>query len=42
VTTGYANGDQIEILDGVAEGEQVVTTGQATLQDSARVEVINQ
>jgi len=41
VTTGYANGDQIEILDGVAEGEQVVTTGQATLQDSARVEVIN-
>jgi membrane fusion protein (multidrug efflux system) len=41
VTTGYANGDQIEILDGVAEGEQVVTTGQATLQDSARVEVIH-
>lgn len=42
VTTGYANGDRIEILDGVAEGEQIVVTGQATLQDSARVEVINQ
>ncbi|NBB74065.1 MAG: efflux transporter periplasmic adaptor subunit, partial [Bacteroidetes bacterium] len=41
VTTGYANGDRIEILDGVAEGERIVITGQATLQDSARVEVIH-
>jgi len=42
VTTGYANGDRIELLDGVAAGERIVITGQATLQDSARVEVINQ
>ena len=42
VTTGYANGDRIEILDGVAQGERIVITGQATLQDSAKVEVINQ
>jgi RND family efflux transporter MFP subunit len=41
VTTGYADGDRIEILDGVTRGERIVITGQATLQDSARVEVIN-
>jgi membrane fusion protein (multidrug efflux system) len=42
VTTGYTSDDRIEILDGVAEGERIVITGQATLQDSAKVEVINQ
>lgn len=42
VTTGYTSDDRIEVLDGVAEGEWVVITGQATLQDSARLEVINQ
>jgi membrane fusion protein (multidrug efflux system) len=42
VTTGYTSDNQLEILEGVAEGERVVVTGQATLQDSARVEVINQ
>jgi membrane fusion protein (multidrug efflux system) len=41
VSTGYTSSDQIEILDGVAEGERIVITGQATLQDSAKVEVIN-
>lgn len=42
VTTGYTSDMQIEILDGISPDEHVVTTGQATLQDSARVEVINQ
>lgn len=42
VTTGYANGDRIEIVDGIQAGERVVVTGQSTLQDSARVEIINQ
>lgn len=41
VTTGYTSDNQLEILEGVAEGERVVVTGQATLQDSVRVEVIN-
>ena len=41
VTTGYTSDNRIEILDGVAQGERIVITGQATLQDSARVEVIN-
>ena len=41
VITGYASDDQLEILEGVTEGERVVVTGQATLRDSAKVEVIN-
>lgn len=41
VTTGYTSDNRIEVLDGVAEGERIVITGQATLQDSAKVEVIN-
>ncbi len=41
VITGYASDDQLEILEGVSEGERIVVTGQATLQDSAKVEIIN-
>jgi membrane fusion protein (multidrug efflux system) len=40
VETGYEEGNRVEIRAGLAEGEAVVITGQATLQDSARVEVI--
>lgn len=41
VTLGYADGGQVEIVDGLAEGEKVVTLGQAALRDGAKVQVIN-
>ena len=41
ITTGFSNGNYIEVLDGVAEGEQVVTVGQASLRDTSRIEVIH-
>lgn len=40
VRTGYVNGNVIEILDGVSEGDFVITIGQNSLRDSTRVEVI--
>ena len=41
VKLGYADGGQVEVVDGIAEGEQVVTLGQAALRDGAKVQVIN-
>ena len=41
VTTGLSDSDHIEILSGVAEGDQVVIAGQANLTDGAKVEVIS-
>lgn len=40
LTTGFTNGIYIEVLDGLSEGEQVVTVGQASLRDSSKIEVI--
>jgi len=40
VHTGYINGQNIEILDGVSQGDFVVTIGQNSLRDSTRVEII--
>jgi len=37
VRVGIEESEQIEILDGVAEGDQVVTTGAAALRDGDRV-----
>lgn len=41
IKLGYADGGQVEVVDGIAEGEQVVTLGQAALRDGAKVQVIN-
>lgn len=41
VRTGYTNGLDIEILEGLEDGEIVVTIGQGSLQDSSRVNIIN-
>lgn len=41
VQTGYINGDQIEVLEGLTPADTVVTIGQSSLQDSALVEVIS-
>jgi HlyD family secretion protein len=42
VTTGLSDSDHIEILSGVAQGDQVVIAGQANLTDGAKVEVVGQ
>lgn len=40
VRLGYTDGGQVEVIEGVSEGEQVVTLGQAALRDGAKVQVI--
>jgi RND family efflux transporter MFP subunit len=41
VTIGADNGDYLEVLEGIKEGERVVTTGQINLTDSTRVSIIS-
>jgi membrane fusion protein (multidrug efflux system) len=41
VTTGPTRGDQVAILNGLAEGEQIVTTGQVKLKNGTAVSVDN-
>jgi membrane fusion protein (multidrug efflux system) len=40
VTAGRILGDKVEILNGLSDGETVITTGQINLQDGSKVEVI--
>jgi len=40
IKTGYVNGRNIEVLEGLEDGEVVVTTGQGSLKDSAKVNVV--
>ena len=42
VKTGYASGDQVEITSGLAVGDSVVTLGQNSLRDGAKVAIVNQ
>jgi membrane fusion protein (multidrug efflux system) len=42
VETGYEDERFIEITAGLEEGSQVITTGQSSLKDSSRVEVIKE
>lgn len=39
VRTGATRGDQVQILDGVSEGERVVTSGQLKLRNGSRVTI---
>lgn len=41
VTTGYVNNGSIEIIDGLQSGDKVITVGQNSLKDGARVAIIN-
>lgn len=41
IQTGYINGSHIEVVEGLDEGETVVTIGQSSLQDSALVQVVS-
>ena len=40
VRLGFTEGDSVEILEGVAEGEQVVVVGQDGLSDGTPIEVL--
>lgn len=39
VTLGIEQGDRVEVLSGLQEGDQIVVTGQNSLQDSTRVRI---
>ncbi|WP_138429324.1 efflux RND transporter periplasmic adaptor subunit [Fodinibius saliphilus] len=41
VRTGYINGENIEVLEGLSPSDTVVTVGQNSLQDSALVDVVS-
>ena len=41
VQTGYVNSVHIEILEGLAMGDTVVTTGKGSLRDSSKVDIVN-
>jgi membrane fusion protein (multidrug efflux system) len=41
LSTGYVNGNSIEVLDGLSPSDTVVTVGQSSLQDSALVEIVS-
>jgi RND family efflux transporter MFP subunit len=41
VQTGLSDGERIEILDGLAEGQRVITTGALALRDGDRVALVN-
>lgn len=40
IRTGYVNGTNIEVIDGLNDGEIVVTTGQGSLSDSTKVNIV--
>jgi membrane fusion protein (multidrug efflux system) len=42
VVTGYSNAGMIEVIEGLEDGDRVVTVGQIGLKDEALVTVINQ
>lgn len=41
IRTGYINGSNIEVLEGLSESDMVVTIGQSSLQDSSLVQVVS-
>ena len=41
IRTGYAEGGQIEVLEGLEETEAIVIVGQTNLKDGSKVSVIN-
>lgn len=41
VKTGYADGDRIEIRDGLKEGERVITIGRNAVRDGTEVQVLD-
>jgi multidrug efflux pump subunit AcrA (membrane-fusion protein) len=39
IHTGGSNGVEVEVIDGLKQGEQVVTNGQINLSNGSKVEV---
>lgn len=40
VTVGFAQGERVEVTDGLADGDKVVTVGRAALRDGVAVQVL--
>jgi RND family efflux transporter MFP subunit len=40
IKVGMVKGDKIEVIEGIAEGENIIITGQINLQDGAKISVI--
>ena len=40
VKVGYTTGDRVEIREGLAEGDQVITVGRAAVRDGTAVTVL--
>lgn len=40
IRTGYSDNDHYEVVEGLKDGEQVVTTGQTNLKDDAKVQIV--
>lgn len=40
IKTGYGDADHFEVIEGLKAGDAVVTTGQSSLKDDAKVEVV--
>lgn len=41
VTTGYVNSVNIEVTEGIALGDTLITTGKGSVKDSSKVEMVN-
>ena len=41
IRTGYENGENIEVLEGINPADTVVTVGQSSLQDSSLVDIVS-
>lgn len=41
IRTGYERNGQVEVVEGVSEGESVVTAGKGSLSDGSKVEVVS-
>ncbi len=41
VTTGYSDRGMVEIIDGLSDGEEIITVGQVGLKNDSRVTIIN-
>ena len=41
IRTGYAEGGQIEVLEGLADAEEFVVVGQSSLKNGSQVSIIN-
>ncbi|TAG88807.1 MAG: efflux RND transporter periplasmic adaptor subunit [Bacteroidetes bacterium] len=41
IKVGITQGDKIEVIEGLSEGDKIITTGQINLQNGAKISVLN-